>query len=97
MADRSKDRYCVDAYHKKGVLQIHLCYKDGEVIRGGVRVNVWTEWDKNLSDYVVIDPHNSEIYELPIRLLDNEEFIDDITTVKTVDEAIGLLIEYGIE
>lgn len=94
----ASDRYyCTEASHSKGILQIHLCHKDGEVIRGKIRINVWTEWDNNLSEYVVVDPNNSEIYEIPIRLLDDDEFIDAITSVRSLDEAIVALIEFGIE
>lgn len=90
------DKECIEATHKKGLFTVHLCSVDGKVTRGRIFTNLWTKWDKNLSDKIDVENDERIVYEIPEHLLNYDAFINKLTSTDSIEGLLVLLDTYEI-
>jgi len=64
-------RECFEIRHPKEAFILHVCMNDGAIKEGRLFVNLWTEWDGNLSDGI-IPPDENPCFNIP-RWMTNDD------------------------
>ena len=90
-------RECFEIIHPKKAFVLHICSEDGGIKEGRLYVNLWSEWDDNLSDGIKV-PDENPYYEIPTWIINDEGHMSrlqgDLLAARDAMDAMRIVTAY---
>ena len=90
---------CTIITHPKDAFSIHICSHNQQLVRCRIYPKLWSEWDANLSDGIIV-PDEELCMEVPNNILMDRDMLGalqhDLLNCQDAVSVMAVAVKYGI-